>query len=468
MRTTAIVPVTLNVSGGYPRTHATSTGQLFLATSTGGSPVARCDLFSTRDALQWTSVVGPEWSELPPGTDLSNCAPGESPGGTLLVGVRHHNGAEEAGGRLGARPRRWSSTSTFRIQVARQRNSTTWERATTIYSTTDRDHAAWEPVLFTSLNKTTLRVAYSLERPASWLPPDCEHDTNYPGSDIAPPAVAPSGALCQGRCVSKADCVAWSWRRTDQLCWLKEAGHSSVADPHVDSGAVLCGAGVGGGEGGDDEVHASSAATAGEAMGEAAQLVTPVEAATNGGRVDEWEGREQDVVVQESADDGLTWGPVRVISRTAGSRDGMPSVVRQRDGCLTLVHEGFGGTSWGHFTVNAVRSCDDGGTWHPQPVFPTGSAAAAHAPTIALLPDGRGAMASYDDSNNAQMQTSLWPLNGTEDPGWGAPRVVVPSPAAWPNVFTDALSSRLWIAFGRGRATQVTGPLDAALRAPLA
>merc|ERR1712070_998706 len=56
---------------------------------------------------------------------------------------------------------------------------------------------------------------------------------------------------------------------------------------------------------------------------------------------------DQDIVMQESSDSGKTWGPVRVISRTEGSRDGMPSVVRQEDGCLLCVFEGFGGTYWG-------------------------------------------------------------------------------------------------------------------------
>ena len=89
-----------------------------------------------------------------------------------------------------------------------------------------------------------------------------------------------------------AACAAWSWRRSDGLCWLKDATHGTAADPHLDSGAKLCGA-------------AAPAEPAGAA---------PAASAAH-------ERLEQDVVLQESADGGRTWGPVRVVSRTVGSRD---------------------------------------------------------------------------------------------------------------------------------------------------
>lgn len=427
----------LNATGGYPRTYTLPTNVTVLATSSsqGGSPVARCNLFSTRDALRWTELLGPAWN-VPPGTDLSNCAPGAAPDGSLLVGVRHHNGAEalpppQWG--AGARPWAWAAASTFRIQVVRQPpGHQAWEAPNTIYATHDRDHAAWEPVFFQSLDGSVLRVAYSLERPADFSPPACEPQTNYPGADLGAAVSAPSAALCQGRCVGIAECVAWSWRRTDAACWLKGVAHGKVADAALDSGAKLCGAGTGGSVSGGASV-AEAARVAAEPRREVARGEAP---------------REQDIVMQESRDSGRTFGPVRVLSRTAGSRDGMPSVARQRDGCLILVYEGFGGTSWGRFTVNAIRSCDDGVSWRRSSVFPKGGTAVAHAPTVALLADGRGAVASYDAANNAQLQLSRAPLEGDADAAWGAPRVVVPSPAAWPDAFSTA--GRLWVAYGHG------------------
>jgi len=451
---------TLNATGGYPRTYMLPAGVTMLATSQGGSPVARCNLFSTRDALNWTAVSGPAWT-VPAGTDLSNCAPGAAPDGSLLVGVRHHNGAEALAPPqwgAGARPWAWTSASTFRIQVVRQPpGHQSWEASNTVYATHDRDHAAWEPVFFQSLDGSVLRVVYSLERPADFTPPACEPQTNYPGADLVSASAAPSAALCQGRCVGVAECVAWSWRRTDSACWLKGAGHGTVADAALDSGAKLCGAGTGGEES--------------AAMVEAAARAAAAEPRQGGVAVSRHPDapREQDIVMQESRDSGRTFGPVRVLSRTAGSRDGMPSVARQRDGCLIVVYEGFGGTAWGRFTVNAIRSCDDGRSWRKTSVFPKGGAAVAHAPTIALLADGRAAVASYDAANAAQLQVSRSPLEGDTDAVWGAPRVVVPSPAAWPDVFSmgGGGDERLWVAYGRGGESLVAA-VNASSRPPAA
>ena len=523
---TSAANVTFNMSGGCPRSHAHA-GLTVLATSEGGSPTARCRLASTADGWHWTSVDGPVWEHLPIGTDLSNCAAGVAPDGTMVVGVRHHDGAEDddgAGsstaaikaaridervGSLGAagawhadiargmRPRSWAvEASTFRIQVVRRNHTArgdtaAWETPITVYATTNRSHAAWEPTFFLSRDRSRLRVAYSLERPADWLPPACLSQTALSGADLSPPALAPSAAACQGRCAAAARCAAWSWKR-DGSCSLKSVVHGAVAEPAAESGAKLCGAGTG----------SPVLATAGVADGRVPRvdgrlphLQTAHELLRHGdgdemGRRREAsrtqpekrvEGREdgpsapleqekgpssaleQDVVVQESADGGLSWGPVRVVSRTARSRDGMPSVLRQPDGCLTIVHEGFGGASWGHFTVRALRSCDDGDSWTHQAVSPTGGgdAPTAHAPTIALLPDGRALVASYNDAQEAQTQTSLRPLNGTQDPGWSSPHTVpeVPSPAAWPNVFTDVLHGHVWIAYGHSGSTHVAGPI---------
>jgi hypothetical protein len=502
---TSAANVTFNMSGGCPRSH-THAGLTVLATSEGGSPTARCRLASTADGRAWTSVDGPVWEHLPTGTDLSNCAAGVAPDGTMVVGVRHHDGAGSSTAAWhadiarGMRPRSWAvEASTFRIQVVRRNHTArgdtaAWETPITVYATTNRSHAAWEPTFFLSRDRSRLRVAYSLERPADWLPPACLSQTALSGANLSPPALAPSAAACQGRCAAAARCAAWSWKR-DATCSLKSVVHGAVAEPAAESGAKLCGAwtgspnlataGVANGRVPRVDGHLPHLQTArelrhgdGEEMGRrhrAASCTTQPEKRVEGREdgpseyLEQEKGPssalEQDVVVQESVDGGLSWGPVRIVSRTARSRDGMPSVLRQPDGCLTIVHEGFGGASWGHFTVRALRSCDDGDSWTHQAVSPTGGgdAPTAHAPTIALLPDGRALVAYYNDAQEAQTQISLRPLNGTQDPGWDSPHTVpeVPSSASWPNLFTDVLHGHAWIAYGHSGSTHVhvAGPI---------
>ena len=136
----------------------------------------------------------------------------------------------------------------------------------------------------------------------------------------------------------------------------------------------------------------------------------------------------------------------------------MPSLIRQKDGCLFCVNEGFGGTSWGHFTVNGVSSCDDEKTWVKQRVYPQPSTTTAHAPTVALLLDGRAVVSSYDEPGNLQLQFSGQPLVGTSQANWVNPVVEVPGPITWPNVFTDA-KGKLFLAYGNGHGVQVAGPV---------
>lgn len=413
--TSSSPPSVLEVPGGYPRAATLANGTTLLATSRGGAPSALCGLYATTDFKTWRDVSGPTF-HAPSGSDVSNCFPGEAPDGAFLVGVRHHD----------------PSGAVYRIQLVRSADKGhSWETPVTVYASTDQQHAAWEPVFYQSLDGKTLNIVYSLERPSDWIPPACETGTNYPGADLKPSFPSPSAAICQGHCAGNEQCDAWSWRWTDQQCWLKGSDHGHVGDSLLDSGAKLCGAGFG------------SAKATGVGSGSS---------------------REQDIVVQSSTDSGRTWGPARVISRTEGSRDGMPSVARQNDGCLICVFEGFGGTSWGDFTVNSVRSCDDGATWMKQSVYPQPSAATAHAPTVAVLPDGRAAVSSYDEGGNLQLQISGLTLAGTADAQWGAPEVIVPGPITWPQVFTGA-SGGLWAAYGAGGKTHVAGPVSTSLPA---
>lgn len=77
-------------------------------------------------------------------------------------------------------------------------------------------------------------------------------------------------------------------------------------------------------------------------------------------------GGMQSIVWQQSNDEGVTWGKPITISdgKEHHSRDGMPGIARLADGSLMLVFEGFWATGkWGHFSVQARRSKDEGATW---------------------------------------------------------------------------------------------------------
>jgi hypothetical protein len=446
----------LDAAGGYPRTAATRSGATLLATSVPGASSARCELHLTRNARTWAALGGPSW-QVTPSHDLSNCAPGEAPDGTLLVGVRHHVGAEAQPAQLGARPKRWAAASLFRIQVVRgppapmdvrvrAAGANGWQAPVDVYASTERAHAAWEPVFARSRDSHTLRVFYSLERPASWRPPACLSGARVVGAPLAPSAVSgptASAALCQGRCVGTATCAAWSWRLLDGACalWARDGGLAVAADAEYRSGAKLC----------DVAADARSEGEGGGLVGASADTMSA-------------ERREQDIVLQESADGGRTWGPVRWVSRTEGSRDGMPSVGRQADGCLALVYEGFGGTGWGHFAAHAARSCDDGASWSHRLISPNASGVLAHAPTLAIeRARGNATVAWQDGSHCARLQSSAAPLAGERPAAWSAPVPALPNGSAvseWPQVFVDSTDSRLWMAFGDGAGrVRVTGPL---------
>ena len=114
--------------------------------------------------------------------------------------------------------------------------------------------------------------------------------------------------------------------------------------------------------------------------------------------------------------------------------------------------------------AHAIRSCDDGASWRakqpllppaPVPPPPPATAYTAHAPTVAVLRSGRAAVAAYDDARATQLQRSAAPLNGTAAAAWGTAAMVVPAPAMWPNVFTDARAEGLWLAYSVGNQTHV-------------
>jgi hypothetical protein len=236
------------------------------------------------------------------------------------------------------------------------------------------------------------------------------------------------------------------------MCWLKSSGADPVVVTNYTSGTKLCNAGLGTIDDHPPTVPLEKASHLDVAF-DRFSVLGPNEYLQSSAAL------EQDIVMQESTDSGVTWGPVHIISRTKGSRDGMPSIVRQKDGCLLCVFEGFGGTYWGHFTVRGVRSCDDGKTWVKQNIYPQPSNKTAHAPTVALLSDGRAAVSSYDESHNLQLQFSEASLVGTAAVRWSRPVIEVPAPAYWPDVFADT-SGQLFVVYQVGNSVHVAGPVS--------
>lgn len=103
---------------------------------------------------------------------------------------------------------------------------------------------------------------------------------------------------------------------------------------------------------------------------------------------------EQRIEMKTSHDGGKTWGTPATVARKPGSRDGMPSIVRAKDGSLLACFEASDTPPF-RFVVRMVRSKDDGVTWGTerelvyQPVNPAPQRWAAGAPYLACRGDGR-------------------------------------------------------------------------------
>lgn len=64
----------------------------------------------------------------------------------------------------------------------------------------------------------------------------------------------------------------------------------------------------------------------------------------------------------------------------------MPGIARLKDGSLVVVFEGFWANGWGHFSVQARRSYDDGESWSSgQVIYKTNTSRNAGAPQIAYV-----------------------------------------------------------------------------------
>lgn len=103
---------------------------------------------------------------------------------------------------------------------------------------------------------------------------------------------------------------------------------------------------------------------------------------------------DQRIEMKTSRDSANTWSPSIIVARKPGSRDGMPSVVRTRDGSLLACFEASDAPPF-RFVVRIVRSRDEGITWTPErdlvyrPVNPARQRWAAAAPYLARREGGR-------------------------------------------------------------------------------
>ena len=102
---------------------------------------------------------------------------------------------------------------------------------------------------------------------------------------------------------------------------------------------------------------------------------------------------DQRIEMRSSGDGGKTWGRPITVARKRGSRDGMPGVVRRRDGTLFAVFEASDLAPY-RFVIRAVRSKDGGKNWSParelvyKPANPVRARWAAGAPTVVQFRKG--------------------------------------------------------------------------------
>lgn len=128
---------------------------------------------------------------------------------------------------------------------------------------------------------------------------------------------------------------------------------------------------------------------------------------------------DQRIEMKGSGDAGRTWGAAVTVARKAGSRDGMPSVVRLGDGSLMACFEASDVPPF-RFVVRTVRSEDGGTTWGTERglVYQPANAArqrwAAGAPYLAKMGDGRLLVSYQTDEDVVHRQGDV-----RADPGLG-------------------------------------------------
>jgi hypothetical protein len=103
---------------------------------------------------------------------------------------------------------------------------------------------------YRNVDDSTVASLVSRSREASLMQPPritanldiADVDVFFPGADLpeTPIAITTSDA-CRQRCAERADCAAFSYVRSDHLCYLKSAANSQVARPGTISGRTARG-----------------------------------------------------------------------------------------------------------------------------------------------------------------------------------------------------------------------------------
>lgn len=168
---------------------------------------------------------------------------------------------------------------------------------------------------------------------------------------------------------------------------------------------------------------------------------------------------DQRIEMKSSRDGGKTWGEPTTVARKRGSRDGMPAVVRMKDGSLLACFEASDTPPF-RFVIRTVRSTDDGATWSAersvayQPANAARQRWAAGAPCIAAGKDGRVVLSFQTDEDVAYRQgdpqadpgasgyryerhTALKIVTSADGRSWSKPATLAGSPTAsatWPGL----------------------------------
>jgi hypothetical protein len=185
---------------------------------------------------------------------------------------------------------------------------------------------------------------------------------------------------------------------------------------------------------------------------------------------------DQRIEMKTSSDGGKSWNGPTTVARKAGSRDGMPAVVRASDRVLLACFEASDTPPF-RFVVRAVGSGDGGKSWSTertliyQPANPARQRWAAGAPYLANFKDGRLLTSFQTDedvvhrkgdfqadpaaaSYRYERHTSLKVVTSVDGRSWSGPTSLVgdpSSPATWGGLCVLRNGSVLALTTWRGR-----------------
>jgi len=152
----------------------------------------------------------------------------------------------------------------------------------------------------------------------------------------------------------------------------------------------------------------------------------------------------QNIVARVSTNGGTTWGGEFIISSTANSRDGMPTVTVLPDNSLLAIFEGWWTPTRGKFTVNSRRSFDGGRTWtEPQIVHESPGAHNSGAPWATRIENGNVVVVFMTDEDyggalNWPSFASIKALVGSVQSNtvnWGQLQTIVGPNSYWPSSY---------------------------------